>query len=171
MAIGIPDAPMLNRKRKRGARSDTPASPLPPPTISPPSTLPLLRSPPSSHSRTLRAFATKLKRDASQLSLLLDLPPELRNVIYGMICQVVDLKLPRPVIKKGLARSAGKKTPMPTVTKTALACASALPRVNKQVRDEFLSFALLVADICTSTVDFDFRYVSVLIQLQPLAKL
>lgn len=44
-------------------------------------------------------------------------------------------------------------------SKKALATKAALPGVNKQVRDEFLSTALLHGAIHTASLDFDFRHI------------
>lgn len=112
------------RKRKR--------SPSPPP--SPPSSPP----PPA---QTLTVFATQLKQNLGQPSLLLDLPAELRNTIYTMVLEDTEVLLSR------------------NTTKKALAVGCALPRVNKQVRDEFMAVALLSADIRTTAMDFDFRHI------------
>ncbi|KAK3624749.1 hypothetical protein LTR56_020802 [Elasticomyces elasticus] len=87
-------------------------------------------------------FGTQLKEDPSKLSLLLDLPAELRNAVYEMVLACTGGAL--------LSRSA---------THRALASSSAMPRVNKQIRDEFLATTMLLAEIHTTSVDFSFRHI------------
>ncbi|KAK3615946.1 hypothetical protein LTR22_027232 [Elasticomyces elasticus] len=87
-------------------------------------------------------FGTQLKADTSKLSLLLDLHTELRNAVYEMVLACTGGAL--------LSRSA---------TYRALASSSAMPRVNKQIRDEFLATTMLLAEIHTTSVDFSFRHI------------
>ncbi|KAK5675196.1 hypothetical protein LTS10_012272 [Elasticomyces elasticus] len=87
-------------------------------------------------------FGTQLKEDPSKLSLLLDLPAELRNTIYETVLASTGGVL--------LSRSA---------TRRALASSSTMPRVNKQIRDEFLATAMLMAEVHTTSVDFSFRHI------------
>ncbi|KAK4959316.1 hypothetical protein LTR10_004118 [Elasticomyces elasticus] len=87
-------------------------------------------------------FGTQLKADPSKLSLLLDLPAELRNAIYEFV----------------LASTGGVLLPR-SATRRTLASSSSLPRVNKQIRDEFLATAMLMAEIHTTSVDFSFRHI------------
>ncbi|KAK4888184.1 hypothetical protein LTR27_012889 [Elasticomyces elasticus] len=87
-------------------------------------------------------FGTQLKENPSKLSLLLDLPAELRNAIYEIVLASTGGVL--------LSRSA---------TRRALASSSTMPRVNKQIRDEFLATAMLMAEVHTTSVDFSFRHV------------
>ncbi|KAK5123166.1 hypothetical protein LTR85_003364 [Meristemomyces frigidus] len=94
----------------------------------------------SATTKTLATFATQLKRNVNEVSLL-DLPAELRNAIYMMLLEGTKVRLSRVRSMKPLASE------------------SALPRVNKQVRNEFLSIALLSADIHTTSLDFDFRHI------------
>ncbi|KAI6908473.1 hypothetical protein KC318_g2356 [Hortaea werneckii] len=85
-------------------------------------------------------FATQLKQDPTRISLLLDLPLELRDIIYRMI------------IREGspLRLSTWRKQLMTT---------SALVIVNKQVRSEYLNAASLYGNINTSVIDFNFRHI------------
>lgn len=86
------------------------------------------------------SYKTGLKQDAEKLSLLLDLPPELlRNLVYEMMLQRT---------KAVLSTSTNRRT---------LGSSSSLPRVNKQVREEFGNILLLVADVHTVAKEFDFR--------------
>ncbi|KAK5733263.1 hypothetical protein LTR17_009872 [Elasticomyces elasticus] len=87
-------------------------------------------------------FGTQLKEDPSKLSLLLDLPAELRNAIYEFVLVSTGGVL--------VSRSATRRT---------LASSSSLPRVNKQIRDEFLATAMLMAEVHTTSVDFSFRHI------------
>ncbi|KAK4543647.1 hypothetical protein LTR36_005292 [Oleoguttula mirabilis] len=125
--------PPTLRKRKRSASP----SPAPSPTPTLPQPLAQAATPPN----PLRVFATQLKQNPNEVSLLLDLPAELRNTIYMMVLDDTEVLLARVRNMK------------------ALAAESALPRVNKQVRDEFLSTATLAANIHTTSIDFDFRHI------------
>lgn len=116
--------------RRAPKRIKTNVPPAPPPTAPPP--------PPS---ETLKTFATHLKEDPTKPSLLLDLPPELRNAVYEAVVASTSTHLSRSTTKRNLAST------------------SALPRVNKQIRDEFLSTMWLFADIHTSAVAFSFRHI------------
>lgn len=126
MARWVLHAPDRKRKRKRNA--DPKPSPL---------------SPSTSYTTALLASATSLKQDPTKLSLLLDLPPEIRNIIYEMMLQHT-----KAVLRSG--NSGGK---------AMIGSSSALPRVNKQVRQEFSGILLLMADIHTVVKDFNFCYV------------
>ncbi|KAK5731780.1 hypothetical protein LTR17_011131 [Elasticomyces elasticus] len=86
--------------------------------------------------------ATDQKADATLPSLLLDLPPELRNLVYEFVFA-----------------STGGVHLSPKAHRKHLACGSALNRVNKQVRHEFLTVGELVVDIHTSAPNFDFRHI------------
>ncbi|KAK4889260.1 hypothetical protein LTR27_011937 [Elasticomyces elasticus] len=86
--------------------------------------------------------ATNHKADATLPSLLLDLPPELRNLVYEFVFA-----------------STGGVHLSPKAHRKHLACGSALDRVNKQVRHEFLTVGELVVDIHTSAPNFDFRHI------------
>ncbi|KAK3654175.1 hypothetical protein LTR56_004230 [Elasticomyces elasticus] len=86
--------------------------------------------------------ATSQKADATLPSLLLDLPPELRNLVYEFVFA-----------------STGGVHLSPKAHRKHLACGSALNRVNKQVRHEFLTVGELVVDIHTSAPNFDFRHI------------
>ncbi|GAB1737556.1 hypothetical protein NU219Hw_g1865t1 [Hortaea werneckii] len=84
--------------------------------------------------------ATQLKQDPARISLLLDLPLELRDIIY------------RKIIREGspLRLSTWKKQLMTT---------SSLVIVNKQLRSEYLNAASLYGNINTSVIDFNFRHI------------
>ncbi|KAK0273890.1 hypothetical protein LTR35_012018 [Friedmanniomyces endolithicus] len=87
--------------------------------------------------------ATRLKADPSRLSLLLDLIPELRNAIYEYVfASTGGVLLSRHAINRAIAPRE-----------------SALLYVNKQVHTEFLHAAWLLADIHTTSLDYDFRHV------------
>ncbi|TKA28658.1 hypothetical protein B0A50_02985 [Salinomyces thailandicus] len=86
------------------------------------------------------SFATQLKQDPNKLSLLLDLPPELRDVVYAMVLQDTRVQLANNTRIKSLAST------------------SPLSRLNKQIRHEFHGAALLTADIATTVCNFDFRH-------------
>ncbi|KAK5747486.1 hypothetical protein LTR17_000127 [Elasticomyces elasticus] len=86
--------------------------------------------------------ATSQKGDATLPSLLLDLLPELRNLVYEFVFA-----------------STGGVHLSPKAHRKHLACGSALNRVNKQVRHEFLTVGELVVDIHTSAPNFDFRHI------------
>jgi len=87
--------------------------------------------------------ATRLKADSSRLSLLLDLIPELRNAIYEYVfASTGGVLLSRHAINRAIAPRE-----------------SALLYVNKQVHTEFLHAAWLLADIHTTSLDYDFRHV------------
>ncbi|KAK5722485.1 hypothetical protein LTR15_005716 [Elasticomyces elasticus] len=91
---------------------------------------------------TIHIFERQLKRNPQKLSLLLDLPAELRNNVYAQVFATtggVHLSC------KGHRR--------------ALASSSRLTRVNKQVHDEFTSAAWALADITTQAPDLDFRHI------------
>ncbi|KAK5675195.1 hypothetical protein LTS10_012271 [Elasticomyces elasticus] len=91
---------------------------------------------------TIHIFDTQLKRKPQKLSLLLDLPAELRNNVYAQVFATtggVHLSC------KGHRR--------------ALASSSRLTRVNKQLHDEFTSAAWALADITTQAPDLDFRHI------------
>ncbi|KAK3622120.1 hypothetical protein LTR56_020801 [Elasticomyces elasticus] len=87
---------------------------------------------------TIHIFDTQLKRKPQKLSLLLDLPAELRNNVFATTGGV-------HLSSKGHRR--------------ALASSSRLTRVNKQVHDEFISAAWALADITTQALDLDFRHI------------
>ncbi|KAK5691853.1 hypothetical protein LTR97_011024 [Elasticomyces elasticus] len=92
--------------------------------------------------KALKTFATQQKTDPDRISLLLDLPPELRTAIYEQI-----------FITNGgvqLSRNTSHRN---------LATTCPLVRVNKQIRDEFLFAALLLADIRTTAIGLDFRHI------------
>jgi len=89
----------------------------------------------------LSIFDIQLKQQPDKVSLLLDLPAEIRNIIYQMVHNNAEMHLSRNTSKRSLATTV------------------ALPRVNKQVRDEFFSSAWLTADISTTVIDFDFRHI------------
>lgn len=88
----------------------------------------------------LKIFETSLKQDMTKVSLF-DLPPELRNRVYEFIC------IGQPMI---LSR---------TKRRQLLGSPSAMPRVNKQIRDEFLSAAMLLSDVHTSIYRWEFRHI------------
>ncbi|KAK5137393.1 hypothetical protein LTR08_008971 [Meristemomyces frigidus] len=90
---------------------------------------------------SLAVFATQLKQNPDELSIILDLPPELRNHIYLMVLEDTDLCLSHLRHKK------------------ALATKSPLPRLNKQIHNEFFNVASLAGSISTSAFDFDFRHI------------
>lgn len=90
---------------------------------------------------SLAVFATQLRQDPNELSLLLDLPADIRNIIYAMVLGNTEARLSRNSAKNNLATT------------------SALPRVNKQVRAEFMAMVWLSADIQTTVLDFDFRHI------------
>lgn len=92
-------------------------------------------------SATLSGFATSLKQDPDKLSLLLDFPPEVRNIIYEMMCQD----------KKAVLSTSSNRQ--------RLGSSSLMPHVNKQVRHEFGSVLLLVADITTIAKNFSFCHI------------
>ncbi|KAK5696958.1 hypothetical protein LTR17_024153 [Elasticomyces elasticus] len=92
--------------------------------------------------KALNTFVTQQKTDPNRMSLLFDLPPELRTAIYEQI-----------FISNGgvqLFRNTSRRN---------LATTCPLIRVNKQIRDEFLSAALLLADIRTTAIGLDFRHI------------
>ena len=88
----------------------------------------------------LTGYHTQLKQVQNKISFL-DLPPELRNAIYADAAQDTSVRLSRKS------------------THRTLTTGSALARVNKQVRDEFLSVAMVTASIETTARDFDFRHI------------
>ncbi|TKA67439.1 hypothetical protein B0A55_09147 [Friedmanniomyces simplex] len=91
----------------------------------------------------LDTFATQLKADPTRLSLLLDLLPELRNIIYEYVfASTGGVLLSRQLVHRALA----PKT-------------STLLRVNKQIHTEFLHAAWLLADIHTTALEYDFRHI------------
>ncbi|KAK3644935.1 aspartate-semialdehyde dehydrogenase [Elasticomyces elasticus] len=92
--------------------------------------------------KALNTFATQQKTDHNRMSLLLDLPPELRIAIYEQIF----------IINGGvqLSRNTGRRN---------LATTCPLVRVNKQIRSEFLSAALLLAHIRTTAIGLDFKHI------------
>ncbi|KAK1821634.1 hypothetical protein LTR12_003861 [Friedmanniomyces endolithicus] len=75
-------------------------------------------------------------------SFLLDIPPELRNLIYEAV----------------LASTGGAQLSA-NFHRKDLCFASALPRTNKQVRWEFSTAALSIADIHTIAPHFSFRHI------------
>lgn len=97
-------------------------------------------------------FATQLKQRPARISLLLDLPLELRDIIYLMI------------IREGppLRLSTWRKQLMTT---------SPLVIVNKQVRSEYLNAASLYGNITTKVVDFNFRHIVSFLNRVPEPKL
>ena len=125
-----------DRKRKREASISLPAKKI---------TLP----PPETTATTLKQFATNLKEDANKLSLLLDLPPELRNKVYEAVRKITKITLGTHARKHFLSSS------------------STLPRVNKQTRNEFLGDAMIRADIHIVSEDFDFRHIVTFLNTLP----
>ncbi|CAK4031558.1 Hypothetical predicted protein [Lecanosticta acicola] len=79
--------------------------------------------------------------DGGPCSLLLDLPAELRHNVYDAVMGVEAARLiPR--------------------TKGRLATSTSLPRVNRQIREDFLSYVYLRAPLIIASVyGFDFRHV------------
>lgn len=75
--------------------------------------------------------------DGSRLSFL-ELPPEVRNNIYAKVIEVQ----PEAFITSR--------------TRNILACRTALPRVCKQVREEFVPMLYLFAEIIADVKDFDY---------------
>lgn len=73
-------------------------------------------------------------------SPLLELPAELRNNIYAMVLEDTAVYLSRTSNK-------------PLATK------SALPRVNKQILEEFLSIAVVLGGIHASVLNFNFSHI------------
>ncbi|KAK4553223.1 hypothetical protein LTR86_009753 [Recurvomyces mirabilis] len=128
-SIGI-DMASGSRKRKRG-------------TIKPQRAAKKQKTllPSSAHpSTTLKTFTTQRKQDPNEISLL-DLPPELRNTIYELV--IADSKTT-------LATYSGRQY---------LASSTSLPRVNKQIREEFLGATMLQADIHTISQGLDFQHI------------
>lgn len=90
--------------------------------------------------RTKRRQLLHQGRDTSFPFLYL--PAELRNTIYEKVCE----GQPQAYL---ISRAKGH-----------LACRSALPRVSRQVRDEFLPVLYLCAcELIASVKDFDFRHI------------
>ncbi|KAK0259263.1 hypothetical protein LTS09_006087 [Friedmanniomyces endolithicus] len=87
-------------------------------------------------------IAQTQKTDPAKPSLLLDLPPEPRNLIYEAV----------------LASTGGAKLSAQPIIEN-LGFASSLPRTNKQIRDEFVAAAWLSANIHTTVPGFSFRHV------------
>ncbi|KAK1056049.1 hypothetical protein LTR74_015187 [Friedmanniomyces endolithicus] len=87
--------------------------------------------------------ATRPKADPAKLSLLLDLIPELRNAIYEYV----------------FASTGGVLLSRLSINRTITPRESALLYVNKQVHTEFLHAAWLLADIHTTSLDYDFRHI------------
>ncbi|KAI7256752.1 hypothetical protein KC343_g4236 [Hortaea werneckii] len=84
--------------------------------------------------------ATQLKQDPTRISLLLDLPLELRDIIYLMLLR--------------------ERSPLRLSTwRKQLQTTSPLVHVNKQVRSEYLNTASLYGNITTSVRDFNFRHI------------
>ncbi|KAK3070434.1 hypothetical protein LTR53_010476 [Teratosphaeriaceae sp. CCFEE 6253] len=90
------------------------------------------------------SFATDLKADPARPSLLLDLPAELRNLVYEHVCAGTG---GAHLSHQSLRNRLRPLTP-----------GSALARTNQQVRHELLAVACLVADVRTVVRDFDFRH-------------
>ncbi|KAK5123167.1 hypothetical protein LTR85_003365 [Meristemomyces frigidus] len=86
-------------------------------------------------------MATEGKERQDELSLLLDLPAELRNLVYEMVLQDHKVKLSRTKPKQGLTTG------------------SALQRVSKQVRNEFMAVVWLLPNIHTPVEDFSFAHI------------
>ncbi|TKA83668.1 hypothetical protein B0A55_00467 [Friedmanniomyces simplex] len=99
-------------------------------------------------------ITTHQKADPTQPSLLLDLPPELRNSIYDAV----------------LATTGGARLSTKPHVRN-LAFASALPRTSKQVQDDFLTAAWLLADIYTLAPNFSFRHIVTFLNRLPEAEL
>ncbi|KAI6842479.1 hypothetical protein KC340_g1712 [Hortaea werneckii] len=97
-------------------------------------------------------FATSLKQDPTSISLFLDLPLELRDIIYLMLLRG------RPPLRLSTWRN-------------QLATASPLVLVNKQVRFEYLNAVSLYGDIKTRVTDFNFRHVVRFLNRVPEPKL
>ncbi|KAI6863526.1 hypothetical protein KC343_g5139 [Hortaea werneckii] len=84
--------------------------------------------------------ATQLKQDPTRISLLLDLPLELRDIIYLMLLR--------------------ERSPLRLSTwRKPLLTTSPLVRINKQVRSEYLNAASLYGNIKTNVRDFNFRHI------------
>ncbi|KAI7279205.1 hypothetical protein KC345_g5467 [Hortaea werneckii] len=84
--------------------------------------------------------ATQLKQDPTRISLFLDLPLELRDIIYLMLLR--------------------ERSPLRLSTwRKPLLTTSALVRVNKQVRSEYLNTASLYGNIKTNVRDFNFHHI------------
>ena len=87
---------------------------------------------------SLATFSTLLVRHEDRLSFL-DLPPEIRILIYVAVTTISMTILPSGQSRRPLSSS------------------SKLLRVNKQVRQEFKSVMFQLADIQTEVKNFDFR--------------
>ena len=94
----------------------------------------------------IHPFTATLKADSSKISLLLDLPAELRNAVYEFMIGSHD----NPGVK--LSRHAKHRS------RLGYPIASII-RVNKQVYHEFTSLAFHAADIYTQAYDYDFRHI------------
>ncbi|KAK5685709.1 hypothetical protein LTR17_026993 [Elasticomyces elasticus] len=92
---------------------------------------------------SVRDFKPEQKEDPSKLSILLDLPPELRTCIYDII----------------LAQGGGVRLPRKTSSRQDLVVPSAMLLLNKQVYDEFMHAAWVLADIHTKVANYDFRHI------------
>ena len=123
----------MKKKKKQTAPRPAPR-PAPPPASVP--------SSPWQPASAQADFATQLKADPSKYSLLLNLPPEIRNLVYEYT----------------YASTGGVRLPC-KASRRYLATRSALCRANKQVHNEFLTAAWLLADVHTVALDFDFRHI------------
>ncbi|KAK5675193.1 hypothetical protein LTS10_012269 [Elasticomyces elasticus] len=88
-------------------------------------------------------FKPEQKEDPSKLSILLDLPPELRTCIFDII----------------LAQGGGVRLPRKTSSHQDLVVPSTMLLLNKQVYDEFMHAAWVLADIHTNVANYDFRHI------------
>ncbi|KAK1086262.1 hypothetical protein LTR33_001655 [Friedmanniomyces endolithicus] len=99
-------------------------------------------------------IAQTQKADPAKPSLLLDLPPELRNLIYEAV----------------LASTGGASlSAKPHIRH--LSFASGLPRTNKQVREEFVAAAWLLGNIHTTVPGLSFRHIVTFLNRLPDAEL
>ncbi|KAK0353524.1 hypothetical protein LTR91_022977 [Friedmanniomyces endolithicus] len=90
----------------------------------------------------LDTFVTQLKADPSKVSFF-DLPPELRNTVYVLV----------------FASTGGVLLSRQPYHRTIAPKSSTLLRVNKQIHNEFMHAAWLLADIHTTSLDFNFRHI------------
>ncbi|KAK3070433.1 hypothetical protein LTR53_010475 [Teratosphaeriaceae sp. CCFEE 6253] len=90
----------------------------------------------------IHPFTTGLKADEDEVSLLLDLPAELRNIVYGLI-----IRSGPPIKLHDTNRHPNLGIPF------------LLSRVNRQLHHEFSAAVFVLGDISTKVYGYDFRHI------------